>query len=181
MRLRTYVHPDGTEACALFSDDEIYRYELLWRWSSAPVQVGWFLNPATADENALDDTLTKFRARTIEAGLGGIQVINLFAFRDKDPEAMKAYPEPVGPENDAVIRRVLGESKREGRTVVAGWGRHGAHRGRHAAALAMAAEAGVDLYCFDETSGKFPWHPGRLSYEKRPRLWKPAPARVTSS
>lgn len=62
MKLETRIEPTGLAASALFSDDKVYRYELLLRWSPAPMQVGWLLNPSTGDQNALDDTLKGFVA-----------------------------------------------------------------------------------------------------------------------
>lgn len=177
MKLKTRTDPKtGLQASALFSDDKIYRYELIWRWSRAPLQLGWFLNPSTADQNALDSTLIRFRNRAIRAGHGGIHVINLFAIRATNPKVMKEHPEPQGPENDTVIRRVLSDSKAEHQLVIAGWGVDGGHRRRQDEALAIAADIGVDLYCFDETANGYPAHPLYLSYVKRPRLWRQAPS-----
>ncbi|GAB3768723.1 hypothetical protein GCM10028796_32720 [Ramlibacter monticola] len=51
---------------------------------------------------------------------------NIFAWRDTDPRAMKAAPEPVGPENDQWLRQLADEAG----IVVAAWGNHGRHRGR---------------------------------------------------
>lgn len=174
MKLETRTEPTGLLASALFSDDKVYRYELLWRWSPAPLQVGWLLNPSTADQNALDDTLKRFRNRAVQAGLGGIQVINLFGLRQTYPDQMLEHPAPIGLENDAVVRRVLSECKTAGLPVIAGWGVDGAHLGRHDQALAIADEVGIDLYCFDETAGGFPAHPLYLGYAKKPRLWRRA-------
>lgn len=172
MKLETRTDPrTGLEASALFSDDKLYRYELLWRWSPAPVQLGWFLNPSTADQHTLDSTLIRFRNRAIQAGRGGIQVINLFALRATNPDVMKEHPEPLGPENDAVIRRVLWDSKAAQLPVIVGWGVDGKHRDRQDEALAIAADVGVDLYCFGETAKGYPAHPLFLSYAKKPRLW----------
>lgn len=101
-------------------------------------------------------------------------MINLFALRQTYPDQMVKHPAPVGPENDAVTRRVLAECKAAGLPVIAGRGVDGDHLGRHDQALDIADEVGIDLYCFDETAGGFPTHPLYLGYAKKPRLWRRA-------
>jgi hypothetical protein len=46
---------------------------------------------------------------------------------------MLAQDDPVGPENDAHLRRLAAEAG----VVVAAWGTHGTHGGRHSAVRAM--------------------------------------------
>lgn len=46
-------------------------------------------------------------------GYGGMVILNLYAFRTKDPKARMAAAVPVGPDNDRVLAGVTG-------TVVAG-------------------------------------------------------------
>lgn len=172
MRIESRTDPAGLTASALFSEDGIYRYELLWLWSEAPRLVAWMLNPSTADHMVLDNTIKGLRSRALARGLGGIQVINLFAVRATDPDDMKAHPSPVGPHNDEVIRRVLAQARGDGLPVICGWGNHGLHRGRQEEALAIAAELGVDLYAYKVSAEGCPCHPLYLRHSLEPSLWK---------
>lgn len=52
---------------------------------------------------------------------------NLFAYRATQPADMLAQDDPVGPENDAHLQKLAAEAG----VVVAAWGVHGTHRGRH--------------------------------------------------
>src|SRR6185436_15553088 len=114
---------------AIFSPCRLYRYAL-WRvWSDKPALVVIGLNPSTADENTNDPTVTRCQRRAEMLGCGGLWMLNLFAWRSTDPDAMKAAARPVQPadseENDVALR----VHTRFG-LVVCGWGNHGEHRGR---------------------------------------------------
>ena len=73
------------------------------------------LNPSTADAVKLDPTLRRCVGFAKREGYGGMVILNLYAFRTKDPKVMMAAADPVGPDNDRVLAGATG-------TVVAGWG-----------------------------------------------------------
>ena len=75
------------------------------------------LNPSTADAVKLDPTLRRCVGFAKREGYGGMVILNLYAFRTKDPKVMMAAADPVGPDNDRVLADVAGTG-----TVVAGWG-----------------------------------------------------------
>lgn len=93
-----------------------YRYALTRVWDAAlPMITFVLLNPSTADALQLDPTLRRCVSFAKREGHGGMVILNLYAYRTKDPKTMMAATDPVGPDNDRVLADVTG-------TVVAGWG-----------------------------------------------------------
>lgn len=106
---------------AYFSPDRIYRYSLTRE--SAPltgqgmvVFIG--LNPSTADETQDDPTIRRCIDFARRWGFARLKMLNLFAFRSTDPRGLLNADDPVGPENDCVIAKVIGGSE----LVVCAWG-----------------------------------------------------------
>jgi hypothetical protein len=110
-----------------FSLCRTYRYTL-WRvWNSKVPPVCFIgLNPSTADELEDDPTIRRCMRFAKAWGYGGLVMANLFAFRATDLRVMKAAIDPVGPDNDAWLRRM---ADRAG-IVIAAWGNHGSFMGR---------------------------------------------------
>ena len=104
-----------------------YRYSL-WRiWDeSKPYALFIGLNPSTADEVENDPTLNRCIDYAKSWGYGGVYMTNLFAFRTKDPEGMKAASDPIGPENNASL---IDLAQKAG-IAIAAWGNDGAFMGR---------------------------------------------------
>lgn len=118
-----------TEAGATFSPCRRWRYLLWRRWDAAkPVANFLMLNPSTADEVKLDPTCSRARDYAERWGYGALIVTNIFAFRNTNPNEMKAAKDPVGPGNDAAIIKAAKDSA----IVVCAWGNHGAFRDRSA-------------------------------------------------
>jgi hypothetical protein len=93
-----------------------YRYSLTRVWDPALATITFvLLNPSTADAVQLDPTLRRCVGFAEREGCGGMVILNLYAFRTKDPKVMMAATDPVGPDNDRMLADVTG-------TVVAGWG-----------------------------------------------------------
>jgi hypothetical protein len=159
MIIKTAVQPDGTQCRAIYSDCETYRYDLIWRWSDAPLLVAWMLNPSTATELQLDNTVKGIRNRAKAQGFGGFRIINLFALRETSPRKMKSHIAPIGPDNDAMIGRVLAEAAECGDTIVCGWGTHGSHRGRSASVAKLIQPHGVELFAYKINKNGSPRHP----------------------
>ena len=84
------------------------------------------LNPSTADEVQDDPTVRRCIRYAKDWGYGGMAMLNLFAFRATDPEAMKRAKDPVGPENDIY----LSEWSAGARVTVCAWGAQGVFLGR---------------------------------------------------
>lgn len=119
---------------AIFSPCERYRYAL-WRDVYDPPLLPGFippgqevppwgfaawigLNPSTADENELDNTTRRCLNWTRAWGCTRYVMLNCFAFRSRYPKVMAAADDPIGPENDLMLKRFTANA----RIIVAAWG-----------------------------------------------------------
>jgi len=109
-----------------------YRYEFQRRWAdpSKPEldTVVWvLLNPGTGDtDGRRRRTLDRCLSWSRRWGYASLTIVNVFAFRTTDPRKLRVAEDPVGPENDATIRRVTARAAR----VVVAWGNDGTLLGR---------------------------------------------------
>lgn len=168
----TDLFPD-TRTCE-FSPCRNYRYSLRVEWEpGAFVLPVIMLNPSTADETANDPTVERVQRRAMKLKYGGIQVLNLFAYRATEPKDMKAQHDPVGPDNDATIRRVLEGVAHAVRAVdgdprdfpvLLGWGTHGSFKGRDAEVLELVRQSGVHPVHLGITKDGHPKHPLYVGY-----------------
>lgn len=159
---------------AKLSDDGMYRYALWrdWRDSIESPLLGYvMLNPSTADADLDDQTIRKCIGFAERNNYRGFVVLNLFAYRARDPkdleQAHRDGVDVVGPDNrywHAAYRPALNR-------VVAAWGAH------------KLAPYGVDeladlwrrqFWCLGTTIAGAPRHPCYLSYE-RPLIPFPSP------
>jgi hypothetical protein len=154
---------------ARFSDCGKYRYLLWRRWEiSKPRLLCILLNPSTADARKDDPTITRCARRAQQMGFGTLEVVNLFAFRSTDPKWMKSQADPVGTENDAVIRQAV---KRAG-MVLCGWGSHGRHLKRDSQVLKLIADLYVHAYALKINKNGTPVHPLYVAYSIEPAVMK---------
>ena len=145
-----------TESGATFSPCRRWRYLLWRRWDAAkPAANFLMLNPSTADELKLDPTCARARDYAERWGYGALVVTNIFAFRNTDPNRMKAVADPVGPGNDAAIVRAA----REAGIVVCAWGNHGGFLGRSARVTALLRKNRIELHALRVNAGGEPAHP----------------------
>jgi len=101
---RTHIKDDAPST-ATYSDCERYRYALTRTWDAQGKRVLFvMLNPSKATEVQNDPTVERCERRARALGFGAFQVTNIFAWRDTDPFQMRKAADPVGPENDKVIR-----------------------------------------------------------------------------
>jgi hypothetical protein len=141
---------------ATLSECGNFRYRL-WRiWAPEAPHVLWvMLNPSTADATVDDPTIRKCIAFAKRWECGGIEVVNLYAFRATDPADLKACQYRVGPRNFETLRAMLAN---HAGPVVAAWGAH---------AQASVAEwfrveallAGKPLYRLRRNKDGTPGHP----------------------
>jgi hypothetical protein len=145
-----------TGSTAEFDPDRIYRYSLTRTWNPHRLPLVFvMLNPSTADAFVEDPTIRRCLGFARLWGSGGLIVLNAYALRATDPKALRAHPDPVGPDNDAVISRHLTASI--GRVVVA-WGAHATpERASHVRAL--IERAGHRPTCLGRTKAGAPRHP----------------------
>jgi hypothetical protein len=148
-----------------FSPDRVYRYCLrrTWELDNTPV-VFIGLNPSIADETIDDPTIRRCCNFAKDWGFGGIIMLNLFAFRATDPEAMKKADDPVGPMNDAILKREILID--EPPLVVAAWGTHGVFKER---CYYVESLLRGSLSCLLRSKDGHPMHPLYLHHGLKPQ------------
>ena len=92
---------------ASVSPCERYRYSLWKRWSMAPLVLFIGLNPSTASATTDDPTIRRCINYAKAWKHGGLLMSNAFAWRSTDPRQLYAQEDPVGPENDAALWRMM--------------------------------------------------------------------------
>jgi hypothetical protein len=109
---------------ASFSPDRLYRYALWRQWpSESPGRtISWvLLNPSTANATQLDTTLERCADYSQRWGFDRMNVVNLYAFRQRYPAIMKLQPDSTGPDNVPAIRRyVIADLRAENDVPAAG-------------------------------------------------------------
>jgi hypothetical protein len=147
----------GTSS-ALFSADGLYRYVLTRVWDLAdPTSLVFvMLNPSTADHDLDDPTVTRCRIRAVNAGFGGLVVLNLFAYRATDPaELLSGHP--VGEHNDHYLDVTRFTFPVGG--IVFAWGAHGLAEPRGRTLDVAVRAAGYEPLCLGWTKSGHPRHP----------------------
>lgn len=140
---------------ALFSRDGRYRYRLWRSWDPSRPRIAFcMLNPSTADEHVDDPTIRRCIGFARDWGYGGVEIVNLFAFRATDPRELRATRDPIGRRNDSYL---VAAAERSSAVVVA-WGVHGALRSRGAATLTLLSPR-ARLLALGWTHGGEPRHP----------------------
>lgn len=144
---------------AIISSCRAYRY-LLWRnWGGFLDGFLSFimLNPSTANALENDPTIRRCIAFAKREKLGGIQVVNLFAYRSPKPDDLKRVSEPIGPYNDNFIKAQI----HPGQMIVLAWG---------VAKFQDRIKQVLDItryhdriYCLGTTKAGLPCHPLYLS------------------
>jgi len=144
------------EKGAHISDCGSYRYNLYRCWDrSKPFMAFVMLNPSTADASEDDPTIRRCMSFAKRENCGGIEVVNLFAYRATDPKQMKSVIDPVGPENDAYLHEVAMD---DNKYIVCAWGAHGSHRGRDKEVLKLL-DIGSTIRHLGLTKAGQPKHP----------------------
>jgi hypothetical protein len=156
------------DSVAVYSDCERYRYSLTRVWDPHGTKALFImLNPSTATEVQNDPTVERCERRARTLGFGAFRVLNIFAWRDTDPKAMRAAPDPVGSENDATIIDSLPWADQ----TIAAWGTHGAHLNRGPEVEALLRQTGTPLYHLGLSKQGHPKHPLYIGYAVQPVLW----------
>ena len=145
---------------AIISTCGLYRYELRRVWDDRlPPMAMIMLNPSTADAQKDDPTIRRCIGFAETNRCGSLIVGNLGAGRSSSPAIWMWMDDPIGPDNDAHLARILTEcSARNGLAVVA-WGAHGAFRRRNHAFMKIAAGVRAPLWCLGVTKTGEPRHP----------------------
>lgn len=122
----------------------------------APRLLFVMLNPSTGTETEDDPTLRRCRGFAKAWGHGGFDVVNIFALRSTNPEALYAHPDPIGPDNDAHILRAHALSTL---TIAAWGGTHGDHLARGRDVARMLAATGKPVHSLTVCANGHPGHP----------------------
>src|SRR4051794_10946119 len=142
---------------ACFSQCGKYRYSLTRQWNVDRPSICWImLNPSTANGFQDDPTIRRCIGFSQSWRAGGIEVVNLFAFRATQPAVLFAARDPIGPRNDGHLVACV---KRPEQRVIAAWGCNGDRRGRDREVLALLARLGVRVECLGRTKHGYPRHP----------------------
>jgi hypothetical protein len=123
------------------------------------------LNPSTADDLRNDPTVERCQRRAYAMGHGGLEVVNLFAYRSTYPSELYVAEDPVGPLNDKAILAACRCSS----MTIAAWGEHGAFRERAEHVRAMLQREGVGLFALALNASGQPKHPLYVSASTLPK------------
>lgn len=157
---------------AIFSECRTYRYLLSRTWDSNGKKIAFIgLNPSTADENIDDPTIRRCIAFAKAWGGGSLWMINLFALRSTDPKQLYSTLDPVGPENNEYLKKIIESSD----FVIAAWGNHGSLLSRSDEVLQMANGKCNALAI---TKSGMPGHPLYLPKSAIPISYPPATNRA---
>lgn len=154
----------------VFSPDRAYRYVLRHRCRDMICEtqrrIAWIgLNPSTADEGTLDQTLTAVCRYSKKWGFSELVMLNLFAFRATDPRELKRAMDPIGPDND---EHLLVEARKADR-VIACWGDQGRFLARD---RQVSDLLGVSFECLLRNRTGAPHHPLYLKSRIRPKPFR---------
>jgi hypothetical protein len=163
--MRKHGGPECVLKDAGISQDGQYRYWLKREWASPsnhPRLPIIMLNPSKADASVDDPTIRRCMAFARREGYGGIQVVNLFSFRTKDPKIMwgkgAAGVDIVGPHTDNHIRKMAEHSALIGYpAVLCAWGAD--EKAWPRAKEVMKILAPGTTVCLGLTKGGAPRHP----------------------
>ena len=162
-------HTKGNaHSIAKYSDCGQYRYALTRVWELETSQVVFvMLNPSTATEVQNDPTVERCERRARTLGLGGFQVINIFAWRSTDPKKMRVAKDPIGPDNDKTIMKAC----RWGDQIIAAWGTHGSHLNRGSEVEKILRKSNKPIFHLGLSKGGHPKHPLYIAYAQKLEKW----------
>jgi hypothetical protein len=152
---------------ATFDSTETYRYSLWRTWNEHAPRVGFvMLNPSRADAQVDDPTIRRCIGFARSWGFGGLDVVNLFAYRTTHPQELSQVEHPIGEETDAYL---IGLGDRVDRIILA-WGNWGSWQGRDRQALTLLTSTKPNLHCLGMTKLGQPKHPLYLKKTLVPRV-----------
>jgi hypothetical protein len=155
------------ESGAVFDIAGTYRYALFRIWDhTKPIQAWFLLNPSTASHEVQDATARRGMDFSKAWGCGGMCFMNEFALRSRHPSALKTHPDPVGPDNDDMIKAVAAYPHERG--VICAWGASGSFMGRDRKVYTILRANGCQPQCLLLTKGNQPGHPLYLSADSTP-------------
>lgn len=157
------VLSETVEKTAILSACERFRYRLGRRWDNGATMLFVMLNPSKADASIDDPTIVRCMGFARREGCAAIDVVNLFAYRSTHPSNLAGAVDPVGPDNDSVIRGAADNAT----LIVLAWGAFAAsnaklcYRPRQVLRLLRARDRTVTqlVYALGTTQDGHPRHP----------------------
>jgi hypothetical protein len=141
---------------AILSACGAFRYELTREWDRDLPTIGFImLNPSTADASNDDPTIKKCIKFAVRWGYGRLLVGNLYGYRATDPRALRSSVDPVGPENDVSLIRIITASEK----IVCGWGVNAVDDWRGPAVKSLIKRFGLPPQALRITKDGHPGHP----------------------
>ena len=154
---------------AVLSADGKYRYSLTREWGQYRRMLFVMLNPSTADAEVDDPTIRRCIGFAEREQCDSIEVVNLYAYRARDPMELKQQLDPEGPLNP---RHVI-EAQNRAEVIVAAWGAQARfHLSRHYRRQLS------DPYVFGLTKFGFPRHPLYVKADAPLVRWSEVEARA---
>ncbi|WP_406867251.1 DUF1643 domain-containing protein [Paraburkholderia fungorum] len=158
---------------AIISECGMYRYWLERDLALTGIVVAYFgVNPSTADATIPDQTDMKWRGFGKLLGARKYIAGNPFAFRSTDVKALARAADPVGPENDAYLARIIADAD----MLVPCWGPRTkvprSLRYRYDEVETMLRDSGKPLKTFGFSKSGDPLHPLMLAYNTTLVDWK---------
>ena len=136
------------------SADGLYRYSLSRRFSDGEDTVLFIgLNPSTADGATDDPTIRRCVGFARLWASNVLLMGNVYAFRAADPTRLMLAEDPVGPNNERRLKRMIGRAD----IVVAAWG--GRHLNDSAARIADWGGSLANTRCLGQNQDGSPKHP----------------------
>jgi hypothetical protein len=160
----------ATVATATLSADRRYRYSLHRVWDRArPLVMFVGLNPSTADETRDDPTIRRCIGFARSWGMGGIVMVNLYAYRATDPRDLEGVEGVIGnPANDSAIRNLATVCE----LVVCAWGaKLGPVPARNRTTRDLLLDAGAVPHVLGLTAAGRPRHPLYMRGDTQPFPW----------
>ncbi len=166
----TRRHTKGdASSTAVYSDCERYRYSLTRVWEPSSRKLLFvMLNPSRATEIDNDPTVERCERRARVLGYGAFQVANIFAWRETDPKLMRRAADPVGLNNDEILRKGAAWAD----DIIAAWGTHGAHLNRGRDVEHLLSCVGAPLFHLGLSKAGHPKHPLYIAYAQQPIRWR---------
>ena len=161
---------------AILSPCSLFRYRLEREVSHEGLVAAILgVNPSTADAEIDDHTIRKDMGFARRFGWRKIIKGNKFAFRATDVRELRRAHDPVGPENDTHLERIM----RDADIVVAAWGPLAKLppqlRSRWREVVAIADRVGKPLHCFGTAKDSQPRHTLMLAYNTPLLPWPTTP------
>lgn len=144
------------ERDAVISDCGKYRYLLRRTWDHDRQRALFImLNPSTADADIDDPTIRSCIRLCRSWGYGSFEVVNLFAWRATEPDALPDPEIAIGPRNNDSILGAAGRCD----SIICAWGAHPKATWRGPAVWECVETQRPAMFCLGQNKDKSPKHP----------------------